>query len=99
MKKSNSTLCFSKYEKFFALLSEAHTKDNALSYKKLIAELLNVYIQNNDSFPSMFYINGDYSEAEVTSTINSLCNHTVGWVTKSAPPRPNKNYTCVKMAD
>ena len=98
MKKSNATQCFNKYEKFFTLLSEAHTKDDALSYKRLIAELLNVYIQNNDNFPSMFYINGDYSEEVVTSTINALCEHAVEWVTKSTPPRPNKNYTCIKMA-
>ncbi len=100
MIKSNASKCSSKYERFFTLLSQVGTssKGEAAIYKKLIAELLNVYIQNNDSFPSIFYINGNYPEEVVVSTINTLCGHEVQWVTKSAPPRPNKNYTCVKMA-
>lgn len=83
--------CFEKYKLFF-LLIEMYP-----CCRKLVSELLHVYISNNDSFPSMFFLNNNYSEKDISSILQFLKEDiNVKWISKIQPIRQN-NSTCVKV--
>jgi len=80
------------YERFF-LFMELYPNS-----KKLISELLNIYIQNNDSFPSIFYIKGSYSEKEIAKLMKRIAFLNVSWTSSANPPRLSE-HTCVKLVN
>lgn len=74
-----------KYAKFFILLDKYPEK------RKLIADLLSIYISNKDSFPPMFElnVNDSFSEEVLSSTLREL-NVNLCWANVSTPIRTHK---------
>lgn len=84
---------FKKYAKFYSLIELSSSQEE----KKLIAELFYIYVTNNNCFPSMFYLNNEYSEDLVSSILQKLNTHIkIDW-TKIIEPLRNITQTCVKI--
>lgn len=92
-KDSVTEKCFNKYKNFFFLMEKYPER------KKLVCELLNIYIVNNDSFPQMFTLNGKYPENLINLTLYHINRRIkVKWIDSPQPVRPVV-YTRVGLMD